>query len=413
MEISKNQVSLPAYTALKGLSKCFSDPSGALSLLKSDMKTRISVIKLRTHVEYIGHLIAAKVGTEDAERNAIKFVYGGINTWGGKGDEVNKLRSKGVIEEVMRTMKVWERKESKALREKVTEVERHCYSTSENLWRIGMTRREEGTPEQFLTSILSRYEREVLKEEARQEEASREAYREKARWRIKKVRKGEESGEKVDERWRGVLVSDKQLEQEENRMEPSSANFILLDKITMDEDEQEYMNLTYKFREIEPMSFEKLENEVEIHSVNLRYELMDHIGEDDEYEDDMTEEEIREWVTSRGLEWSVPTQQQQAEAVAQQEQTAVVVVLGGDMAEEEHLANLRALEEVDARLAEAEKADKKKAKDAKKAARKAEKKAAKKAARKAEKKAARKAARKAKKDAKKARKSQFLPNSAL
>ena len=97
---------------------------------------------------------------------------------------MNMLRNRGVVEEVMRTMNTWERKESRALREKVTEVERHCYNTSEKLWRVGMRREEEGTPEQFLTSILARYEREVQKEEARQEEASREAYREKARWRV-------------------------------------------------------------------------------------------------------------------------------------------------------------------------------------------------------------------------------------
>ena len=125
-----HSVSLPAYTALQGLSNCFSDPSWALSLLKSDMKTRISVVKLRTHIEYMRHLISARVGTEDAEKNAMKFVYGGINTWGKTGDEMNMLRNRGVVEEVMRTMNTWERKESRALREKVTEVERHCYNTS-------------------------------------------------------------------------------------------------------------------------------------------------------------------------------------------------------------------------------------------------------------------------------------------
>ena len=97
----------------------------------------------------------------------------------------------------------------------------------------------------------------------------------------------------MDKRWRGVLVSDKQLEQEESKRAPSSSNFIMLDNIVLDKDEQEYMNMTYKFREIEPMSYEQLENEMEILSLNLRYELMGNTEGEDEDDEDMNFEEKR------------------------------------------------------------------------------------------------------------------------
>ena len=66
-DIEKNQLSLPAYQALKGISNCFSYPSGAFFMLKTDMKTRISVIKTETHLEYMKQLIKARVGSEEAE----------------------------------------------------------------------------------------------------------------------------------------------------------------------------------------------------------------------------------------------------------------------------------------------------------------------------------------------------------
>ena len=106
------------------------------------------------------------------------------------------------------------------------------------------------------------------------------------------MRRNREEGGEIENKWMGVLVTNNQLDEEEKkRREPPGNNFIILDNITMDEDEKEYLNLPYKFREFEPMSCEKLENEVKIHAINLRYELMDEDEHDEEEEDDMTPEE--------------------------------------------------------------------------------------------------------------------------
>ena len=78
--------------------------------------------------------------------------------------------------------------------------------------------REEGTPEHFLNSVLARYEEEVMKEQGRQREASRVTYREKARWRVGKVREGsQQKGGVIDSRWKGVLVTDDQLNKEKEK----------------------------------------------------------------------------------------------------------------------------------------------------------------------------------------------------
>ena len=159
-DLEKNQLSLPAFQALKSLSNCFSDPIGAFSLLKSDMKTRISVIKLETHLEYMEHLIAARVGTEEAENCAMRLIFGGIDNWS-KSEQRSKARSREVVEEVMRTMEMWVRKERKAVEGGQRMVVAHCQFTMEQLWRVGMRegteKREEGTPEHFLNSVLTRY----------------------------------------------------------------------------------------------------------------------------------------------------------------------------------------------------------------------------------------------------------------
>ena len=87
----------------------------------------------------------------------------------------------------------------------------------------------------------------------------------------------------MESKWMGVLVTDRQLKEEKSRRnEPSNTNYIILDDIPMDKDELEYLNLHYKFREIEPMTVEELENEVEIQSINLRYELMNHDDDNEE-----------------------------------------------------------------------------------------------------------------------------------
>ena len=109
--------------------------------------------------------------------------------------------------------------------------------------------------------------------------------------------------EEMESKWMGVLVTDRQLKEEKSRRnEPSNTNYIILDDIPMDKDELEYLNLHYKFREIEPMTVEELENEVEIQSLNLRYELMNHDddneeatqGENDKADNDERRKEYKE-----------------------------------------------------------------------------------------------------------------------
>ena len=144
------------------------------------------------------------------------------------------MRSREVVPEVTMTMDMWVRKEKKAGVGGQRKVVTHCQFTMEQVCRVGMREgrkgREEGTPEHFLNSVHAKYEEEVVKEQGRQREASRASYRAKARWREGKVR--EESREKggvIGIIWKGVLVTDNQLNKEkEKRDEVSSKNFITL-----------------------------------------------------------------------------------------------------------------------------------------------------------------------------------------
>ena len=56
------------------------------------------------------------------------------------------MRSKEVVEEVMRTMEIWTRKERKVMAGKRREAETHCHQTIEELFRVGMRSGEEGPP---------------------------------------------------------------------------------------------------------------------------------------------------------------------------------------------------------------------------------------------------------------------------
>ena len=70
-------------------------------------------MKAEAHLEYLQHLISAKVGTEEAERNAMRIIYGGYTR--GMEEQGKRPRSRRVVEEVMRIMMMWRSRERRAL----------------------------------------------------------------------------------------------------------------------------------------------------------------------------------------------------------------------------------------------------------------------------------------------------------
>ena len=81
----------------------------------------------------------------------------------------------------------------------------------------------------------------------------------RVKWLMNKY-KSTRKGDYTDPEWKGVKVTDAQLEEETKaRKWEMGKNFIILGNIPMDEDEEAYANLHYKFREtpkVDTHSFE-------------------------------------------------------------------------------------------------------------------------------------------------------------
>ena len=279
--MEKHHISLPAHHGIRAMAIFYSDPRRAYALLRSDLIKTTNVTKSGCYLKYFQDLRYRRIGTPEVESVAKKEYYGGRDTWQSNKE---RRRCQGVELEVIRILDIRVAKEVKNLKEV-----RHLSSTGEVALKEKLQVLDVVTEEGVtLETVMNKYKEEVAKEVSMFKKVYSAYYKHKVDtlYDVFKLRRQE----KENPRWRGVLVTDEQLREEEvRREEEPGCNFIVLDDIVLDRDEESYLRLPYKFRELDIVNFEDVEAEAEMNTVKQRWDLMGR-GREDEEGEDVTEE---------------------------------------------------------------------------------------------------------------------------
>ena len=251
------------------------------------MIKRTNMTKTECYSNYLSNLKLRRVGNHEIKSLASKEYYGGRNR-----REVER-RCRGVEEEVVRILGVREQREAKNLKE-VTKRAKASDFKLKNIMKEMQLAEVDGVSRE---EAVQRHKQEVTKEVRLVWRVYSDFFRGKVVYMINKFKLKKKATE--NPRWKGVLVTREQLEEEERRRGlPPSCNYIILDNIPMDEDELAYLKLPHKFREIEPIKVEDIELEAEVNTVKQRWDLMDKEGDEEEEKEDeeggFTEEEKEE-----------------------------------------------------------------------------------------------------------------------
>ena len=125
--------------------------------------------------------------------------------------------------------------------------------------------------------------KEVIEEEARFRQVYIRFYVAKVNQLSLRFCQGEP---KVKDRWKGVGVTSEQLRKEkEEQGLNATKNFITLENLKVDRQEEAYLNLPYKFREFQPLNSTDFEIECEARDTKRRWELINRTPPDENMPD--------------------------------------------------------------------------------------------------------------------------------
>ena len=125
--------------------------------------------------------------------------------------------------------------------------------------------------------------KEVIEEEARFRQVYIRFYVAKVNQLSLRFCQGEP---KVKDRWKGVGVTSEQLRKEkEEQGLNATKNFITLENLKVDRQEEAYLNLPYKFREFQPLNSTDFEIECEARDTKRRWELINRTPPDENLPD--------------------------------------------------------------------------------------------------------------------------------
>ena len=293
-------ISLTARHQIKLISQMYSDPSRAFHMMRTNMQSTNNILRAEAGITFCQALQEHRVGTQEVENIATRVLYGNLN---GNVRSTPASRTPEMEQEVVRILQRWQRTMIQELKALTRKRQLKATELREDLSR--------------LQTIGSREDLEELYKDETNQETSRTSrsmeglYRSRTTWLVRKFKP---RFEREEERWGGVKVTTRQLEEEKRRRSYTQGdNFMVLDDIQLSEDEKAYLGLPYKFREVEGGNLFDFEVELEVHGCKQRWDLMDAIEDDEEEDDNMTVEE-RAAETKRKEEEKDKTKKERAKA---------------------------------------------------------------------------------------------------